>query len=64
MSCDVNLAGTVTSVFTSATMARGYKWPVVAVEGDVETDDAVLADLSVGLGVGVARLGAPHGYEN
>lgn len=55
----VNQIGTVTEALSAAKVAMHYGWNVMASHRSGETEDSFIADLSVGLGCGQIKLGAP-----
>lgn len=55
----VNQIGTVTEAIEVVKLAKDSQWAVVASHRCGETDDAFLADLSVGLSTGQIKAGAP-----
>ncbi len=55
----VNQIGTVTEAIEAANLALKNKWNVMVSHRSGETEDPYIADLSVGLGNGQIKLGAP-----
>jgi enolase len=55
----VNQIGTVTEAIEAANLALKNKWNVMVSHRSGETEDPFIADLSVGLGNGQIKLGAP-----
>ncbi|CAH1432499.1 unnamed protein product [Lactuca virosa] len=55
----VNQVGSVTEAIEVVKMAKDGNWGVVISQRSGETDDSFLADLSVGLGTGQIKAGAP-----
>ncbi len=55
----VNQIGTVTESIAAANLAKKYGWSVMVSHRSGETEDAFIADLVVGLGVGQIKTGAP-----
>ncbi len=55
----VNQIGSVTESLTSARIALDAKWNVMVSHRSGETEDSFIADLTVGLGTGQIKLGAP-----
>jgi enolase len=55
----VNQIGTVTEALDAANLAFKNKWSVMVSHRSGETCDTFIADLSVGLGCGQIKLGAP-----
>jgi enolase len=55
----VNQIGTVTEALTAAQVARKAGWNVMVSHRSGETEDSFISDLSVGLGCGQIKLGAP-----
>ncbi|CAI9297996.1 unnamed protein product [Lactuca saligna] len=59
----VNQVGSVTEAIEVVKMAKDGNWGVVISQRSGETDDSFLADLSVGLGTGQIKAGAPSRGE-
>ncbi len=55
----VNQIGTVTEAIDAARLAIGAGWKVMVSHRSGETEDTFIADLAVGLGCGMIKLGAP-----
>ncbi len=55
----VNQIGSITEAIEAVVMAQAAGWGVMASHRSGETEDAFLADLSVGLGCGQIKTGAP-----
>ncbi len=55
----VNQIGTVTEAINAAKLSLGNDWSVIVSHRSGETDDPFIADLSVGLGIGNIKAGAP-----
>ena len=55
----VNQIGTVTESIDAALLAKKYGWGVMVSHRSGETEDTFIADLSVALGCGQIKLGAP-----
>jgi enolase len=55
----INQIGTITESLTAASIAKKAKWNVMISHRSGETEDPFIADLSVGLGMGQIKLGAP-----
>jgi len=55
----VNQIGTITESLTSARIALDAGWNVMVSHRSGETEDSFIADLTVGLGTGQIKLGAP-----
>lgn len=55
----VNQIGTLTQAFDAARIAYNYKWKIMVSHRSGESEDPFIADLSVALGCGQIKLGAP-----
>ncbi|VFQ76813.1 unnamed protein product [Cuscuta campestris] len=55
----INQIGTVTEAIEVVKMAKDAHWGVVISQRSGETEDTFIADLSVGLGIGQIKAGAP-----
>lgn len=55
----VNQIGTVSEAISAAKLAMSAGWKVMASHRSGETEDTFIADLAVGLGCGMIKLGAP-----
>ncbi len=55
----MNQVGTVTESIAAANLAFKHKWKVMVSHRSGETEDTSIADLSVGLGTGQIKSGAP-----
>jgi enolase len=55
----VNQIGTVTEAIAAAKIALSANWRVMVSHRSGETEDTFIADLAVGLGCGMIKLGAP-----
>ncbi|HIJ02568.1 phosphopyruvate hydratase [Candidatus Woesearchaeota archaeon] len=55
----LNQIGTVTEAIDAAKLALNAKWRVMVSHRSGETEDTFIADLAVGLGCGLIKLGAP-----
>lgn len=55
----VNQIGTVTEAINAAKLAMNNGWKVMVSHRSGETEDTFIADLAVGLGCGMIKLGAP-----
>lgn len=55
----VNQIGTVTEAVEAAKLAQSYGWNVMVSHRGGETEDTFIADLSVALGCGQIKIGAP-----
>ncbi|MFT4313414.1 MAG: enolase C-terminal domain-like protein, partial [Candidatus Woesearchaeota archaeon] len=59
----VNQIGTVTESIQAAQFAKDQNWQVMVSHRSGETEDTFIADLTVGLGVGQLKSGAPARSE-
>jgi enolase len=59
----VNQIGSITESIQAVKMAKAAGWGVLASHRSGETEDAFLADISVGLSVGHLKTGAPARSE-
>lgn len=55
----VNQIGTLTESLKAAHLARKARWHVMVSHRSGETEDSFISDLTVGMGVGQIKLGAP-----
>lgn len=55
----VNQIGTLSEAIEAALLAKKHKWNVMVSHRSGETTDTFIADLAVGLGCGMIKLGAP-----
>ena len=55
----INQIGTITEAIDSAKLCRSNGWTVMVSHRSGETEDTYIADLSVGLGTGQIKTGAP-----
>lgn len=55
----INQIGTITESLTAASIAKESGWNVMVSHRSGETEDPFIADLSVGLGMGQIKIGAP-----
>lgn len=55
----VNQIGTLSESIDAALLARSYGWRIMVSHRSGETEDAFIADLSVGLNAGQIKSGAP-----
>lgn len=55
----INQIGSITESLTAASIAKDNKWKVMVSHRSGETEDAYIADLSTGLGMGQIKIGAP-----
>ena len=55
----INQIGTITESLTAASIAKKAKWTVMVSHRSGETEDTFIADLTVGLGMGQIKIGAP-----
>lgn len=55
----VNQAGTVTESIKAVAKARNQNWGVIVGQRSGDTEDSILSDISVGLGTGQVKFGAP-----
>ena len=58
-----NQIGTMTEVFEAVRIAREAGWRLIVSHRSGETDDAFIADLTVGIGAYGLKAGAPTQYE-
>jgi enolase len=59
----MNQIGTVSEAISAGTLAMKHKWNVIVSHRSGETEDTSIADLSVGLGCGQIKAGAPARSE-
>ncbi|KAK0553290.1 phosphopyruvate hydratase [Tilletia horrida] len=55
----INQIGTITESIQAAQLAQSDGWAVMVSHRSGETEDTTIADLAVGLGVGIIKTGAP-----
>lgn len=55
----INQIGTITESLSAASIAKARKWNVMVSHRSGETESTYIADLSVGLGMGQIKIGAP-----
>jgi enolase len=55
----VNQIGTLTEALEAARLAKSYGWNIMVSHRSGETEDTFIADLSVGIGAGQIKCGAP-----
>jgi len=57
--CKVNQVGTLTEAISAVRMAQRAGWTAIVSHRSGETEDTTIADLSVALGAGLIKAGAP-----
>jgi len=61
--CKINQIGTLTEAMDAAIFARGQGFSVVVSERSGETEDNILADISVALNAGLLKTGGMRGSD-
>jgi enolase len=60
---EINQIGTLTEAIDAASFARSQGFSIVVSERSGETEDSVLADISVALNAGLLKTGGMHGSD-
>jgi len=55
----VNQIGSLTEAISAANLAKSYGWKIMVSHRSGESEDSFIADLTVGLGAGQIKAGAP-----